>query len=320
VTFRLSPYQERALEFIQRGRGHGMCSAVAGAGKTKMLELGAKAVNTSNSLYVAFNTDNVAEAKERFKRENIPTFAKTVHGIGYGCVARALGRQQLTVDERKYNKLAREWVLLHQMEWVQDEDAPTQTDAIGELTTLIEMCQLTLTDPRDHDAVDQTAARYGISYYRPLLRGLLDCLRRGERQANQGLVDYNDMLHLVHLWGLRPYTTKWLFGDEGQDWSDAMTDILMKLIDPDGGRAFIVGDRDQAIQGFAFAGTDSYDRVLERTHATELPLSICYRCPTSHIDLARQLVPRIEARPGRRSERSKATTPRRSWAWSSRAT
>jgi superfamily I DNA/RNA helicase len=30
--------------------------------------------------------------------------------------------------------------------------------------------------------------------------------------------------------------------------------------------------------------------------ATELPLSVCYRCPTSHLDMARNIVPQIEAR------------------------
>lgn len=53
----------------------------------------------------------------------------------------------------------------------------------------------------------------------------------------------------------------------------------------------------QAINAFAGADCNSFDRIKEDLQCTELPLSICYRCPTSHLDLARQIVPQIEARP-----------------------
>src|SRR5262245_45726852 len=36
---------------------------------------------------------------------------------------------------------------------------------------------------------------------------------------------------------------------------------------------------------------------IQSTKAVELPLSICYRCPVSHIELARQVVPEIEPSP-----------------------
>ena len=36
---------------------------------------------------------------------------------------------------------------------------------------------------------------------------------------------------------------------------------------------------------------------MERTNATELPLAICYRCPTSHVELAASIYPGIEAAP-----------------------
>jgi DNA helicase-2/ATP-dependent DNA helicase PcrA len=59
-----------------------------------------------------------------------------------------------------------------------------------------------------------------------------------------------------------------------------------------------VGDPKQAIYGFAGADCRSVEKIKARTQATELPLSICYRCPISHLDKAREIVPQIEARPG----------------------
>ncbi len=61
----------------------------------------------------------------------------------------------------------------------------------------------------------------------------------------------------------------------------------------------IVTHNCQAIMAFAGADSTSYDRILTATGAQEFPLSVCYRCPRSHLeDLARREVPDIEARPG----------------------
>lgn len=51
-----------------------------------------------------------------------------------------------------------------------------------------------------------------------------------------------------------------------------------------------------SIMGFAGADAASYQEIKRRTDAVELPLSICYRCPESHVALAKQIVPHIEQR------------------------
>ena len=58
-----------------------------------------------------------------------------------------------------------------------------------------------------------------------------------------------------------------------------------------------VGDRRQAIYGFAGADARSFENIIEQAKATLLPLSVCYRCPTKVLDLAREHCPQIEARP-----------------------
>lgn len=50
-----------------------------------------------------------------------------------------------------------------------------------------------------------------------------------------------------------------------------------------------------SIMAFAGADKDSVRDTITLTKATELPLDICYRCPTSHIELAQKLVPSIKA-------------------------
>ena len=49
-----------------------------------------------------------------------------------------------------------------------------------------------------------------------------------------------------------------------------------------------------SIFGFAGADNHSYEKIVERTQATELPLSLCYRCPKSHLDLVNRIYPEIK--------------------------
>ena len=50
----------------------------------------------------------------------------------------------------------------------------------------------------------------------------------------------------------------------------------------------------QAIYGFAGADCDSVKNIIEAMDATMLPLSVCYRCPISHVKLAQKIVPKIQ--------------------------
>lgn len=49
-----------------------------------------------------------------------------------------------------------------------------------------------------------------------------------------------------------------------------------------------------SIMGFSGADCYSMERIKKATNAVVLPLSICYRCPDSHLDLARNIVNSIE--------------------------
>lgn len=80
-----------------------------------------------------------------------------------------------------------------------------------------------------------------------------------------------------------------------QDVSSAQLSIILKSR-AQGGRIIFVGDPMQSLYGFAGAHPESFWEIKKQTHATELPLSICFRCPTSVIELAKQIVPQIEAR------------------------
>ena len=61
----------------------------------------------------------------------------------------------------------------------------------------------------------------------------------------------------------------------------------------------IVGDPYQAIQGFAYAAYDSFERLAEALgEHKRLTMPITYRCPASHVRLASEIVPDFQAREG----------------------
>ena len=65
-----------------------------------------------------------------------------------------------------------------------------------------------------------------------------------------------------------------------------------------GGRFIAVGDRNQAINGFAGADCNSFDKIASLPNTIELPLSVNYRCGKNMIALAQELVPQIQAHNG----------------------
>lgn len=81
-----------------------------------------------------------------------------------------------------------------------------------------------------------------------------------------------------------------------QDLSSCQGELVLRLVNGTG-RIIGVGDRRQSIYGFMGADVNSIQRLIESLTATVLPLSITYRCPKSHVTLAKEIVPQIEAAP-----------------------
>ena len=96
---------------------------------------------------------------------------------------------------------------------------------------------------------------------------------------------------------LQPRQTDWVMVDESQDLNRCGLELVLRAC-ARGGRLLFVGDRRQAIYGFAGADPRSMERIEERTEAERLPLAICYRCPSSHVALAGRVYPGIEPAPG----------------------
>lgn len=111
------------------------------------------------------------------------------------------------------------------------------------------------------------------------------------------IVDFADMLYLPTLaegtvWRLDADV---VFVDELQDLDELQHQMVMALTRT---CPFVgVGDPHQAIFSWRGAAQDGMERIKRATQAVTLPLSVCYRCPTRHIALAREICPSIEGAP-----------------------
>ena len=65
----------------------------------------------------------------------------------------------------------------------------------------------------------------------------------------------------------------------------------------EGGNAVFVGDKHQAIFGFAGADHNSFDNITVKMNAKIMPLSYCWRCPVEVIHTAQAIVPGIRHAP-----------------------
>lgn len=291
--FEPSPYQTAVFDFVTSGRGDGLVNAVAGSGKTTTLVQAAQLIH-GNALMCAFNKHIADELQRRLAGTTMT--AKTIHGLGNSALYKALGRTR--VEGTKYRHLCQEWIEREFSRTFRFESKQEARDYARALEKVVNFARLTLT-PTERPALQLMADKYAIDVPdRALLSGVAIILDRGITLAQYGAkcIDFTDMLWLPLVLDLPVAQFDWVFVDEAQDLNAAQLALVLKARAP-GGRMVFVGDSRQAIMAFAGADAESYAKIKSTTNATELPLSICYRCPTSHIALAQEIVPAIESAP-----------------------
>ena len=305
LAYAPSDYQCAIFDWVTTGRGHRAIRAVAGAGKTASVIAAAKLI-VGDGLFVAFNKDIATELGKRLV--GTPMRASTLHAHGFAAIryrfpgVRVAGEKyQAEIDGLEQDVLAGRLLgrslSQDEADVVHEEGYPRSAVA-----KLLDFARLDLVHegaPEFRDLLLGLADHHDVDVAEELQDVVVASVRHllGWGKANTSTIDFADMVWLPIALRLRPKRYSWVFVDEAQDLSRA-TLRLVELSLAAGGRAVFVGDPRQAINGFAGADCDAWDRVLDFTGAPELPLSVCYRCPSSVVDLARTLCPEIEARPG----------------------
>jgi DNA helicase-2/ATP-dependent DNA helicase PcrA len=297
---KLSIYQQEIANFVQSGKGNARVGAVAGSGKTfTLVSVIAKIILDlcQQGQFIAFGKEIAIELAKKLP-SNLR--AKTGHSMALSGVRKV--HPKTRIDKYKYNDLIRDFI--EHLPSASDELKDLVKDGVDLYSPLVDLCRfarLTLVDTSDHDELFDMAMHYNIDLPEEIeamnycFDSLPKILAVGRKEACYS-IDFDDMIWLCATDSkMVPYQTQWVLVDECQDLSKAMLACIKKA-GKRNARFIFVGDENQSINGFAGADCQSFQNISKSMEITDLPLSICYRCPTSHLDLAREIVPHIEAR------------------------
>jgi DNA helicase-2/ATP-dependent DNA helicase PcrA len=289
MNIKFSSYQKDLFAEIETMTGHLMVNAVAGSGKTFSL-LECMKRTKGNSIFVAFNK---AIATELAAKVPSHVTASTLHSFGLKAIIKANG--YVKVDTKKLSKIMQN---VPAVSFLQGMTGPEKADVFRKrqmVTDLISIWKNTLIDYKNDQAVAEAAGHYSVNYDSNILgvaRSIMD-----KSIANRRFVDFDDMIYLPVAMKYSLPTFDNVFVDECQDLNRAQIEMILGMVKKPNGRIIAVGDPKQSIYGFRGADVEAMPRIKEVLNAKELPLSVCYRCPTSHIELAKELVSYIEAAP-----------------------
>jgi DNA helicase-2/ATP-dependent DNA helicase PcrA len=286
--FSPSDEQRRVFGTVQQGSGDIIVEAVAGSGKTETLLGCARIIDDAKScLICAFNKSVEEELTQRIDKPGVRV--DTFHSHGKRALKSEIDTSGVFREKSKrfnvVNKILRE------------REEADDNQLRSDLLDLTELAQQTLVDTGSSDEMAKMAFNYGYHWeerYAPMVQ---DVIKEMSRMAiESGTVGFEDMIYVPVQNGYINRAYDWVLVDEAQDLNNAQQKLALQACKPSGRRLY-VGDRKQAINGFQGADPGSIDNIKEETGAVELDLTVCFRCPKSHIAEAQEIVPKIKPAP-----------------------
>ena len=286
ANFVPSKYQKTVYTYIQKGKGNAVIDAVAGSGKSTTIVNALKLIPASKSvLFLAFNASIVEELK--IKIGNIPNVdIRTLNSLGFKIVRTAYKNVQL--DDTKYKVWINDKIqsgMIQPSRNLESEEYPTWKDNINRL---IQLGRVNLV--RTFDGLMNLAEKHCLDIIDNEVKHAINGIFWGEQ--NTAVIDYTDQIYFPNVKRMNCPQYDWVFIDECQDLNAAQRELFLKCVKP-GGRFIAVGDPRQAIYGFSGADVESFNLLKAIPHTAKLPLSVCYRCDKTIIELAQTIVPQI---------------------------
>lgn len=294
---RASVYQQNIFTALKTDTRNVIINAVAGSGKTSTLveaiirlyEGGYK----GQILLLAFNTSIKDELAKRIKELGLDAFVtvRTTHGLGNSICA----QMGLVFDENKLEAVldriglavpAKGQAERHEIARIRSERA--------EVAYALGLAKNTLTTVKSRFDIQNLAKNYGQNWATDAAKLAQYVSKAMELCQNSRTFDYNDMLWMpiVNNWAVPKYDM--VMVDESQDLNAVQHPLVQRLCRL-GARLVAVGDPYQAIYGFRGAVNNSMALLKQVVgNCVELALSVTYRCPRSHVAIAKQLVPHIQ--------------------------
>jgi superfamily I DNA/RNA helicase len=296
-----SDYQLDIFDAVENGDENIAINAVAGSGKTTTIVSACRRLkeNERNVIFLAFNKLIVEELKTKLKGY---AEVSTLHAFGFHVLKKFYNHPQykmfVRVDDWKYQKYVRQHVLDLSNIITPSTDAAKVFGFSCNVAKLYSLARVNLIQYSDKDLskLRELCDEHNLITLYDEVEVCNELLKTAYKMPQDLVIDYTDMivLPLFHKEAIPTY--KYVFIDECQDLNRAQRELM--LCAAKNGRFIAVGDRNQAINGFAGADCNSFDKIANQENTIELPLSVNYRCGTNMIALAQEIVPQIKPHKG----------------------
>jgi superfamily I DNA/RNA helicase len=288
--------QERLWRHLTEGDQHLLVEARAGSGKSFSCREGMKRLLAQDlHLRIRYGVFNRSAADEFSAATNLDVEVKTLHAFGLSALKAACPRVQVE-KHKSYHVLDTLPSASELPRWLR-----------GPVAQLVSHAKNAALRPNgdgadNYQRLEQLLVHFDLQCFgqtERVIETALEVLRRSARKT--GMCDFDDMLWLPYVLDARFPSCDWFFFDEVQDLNRVQHRLIPRMCPS--GRVVAVGDSRQAI--YAFRGADArsmanLERKLSRSPlgVKKLPLTVTFRCPVSHVLLANELVPDLQARPG----------------------
>ena len=290
-------FQQNVFNFVSNQKGNAAVSAVAGSGKTATIVECAKLLSESNPnmsiLFLAFNKSIATELSEKLSvYTNVNCSTLHAHGL------KALRIFKPKIDKYATYNLGNDCLMQSNVFDI-DAKAEYAIPFKSNCVKLYNLARINLVKTKEIDKLEELCYMHNIEPIADEVEVISNLLATAYELKESGKIDFTDMLTLA----VQPFAKKFIpkydfiFIDECQDLSAAQRELMLSSLKKDG-RFVAVGDRQQAINGFAGASNDSFDLLANQPNTIELPLSVNYRCGSKIIELAKDIVPQIIAHDG----------------------
>ena len=305
MTFQETPQRLALFDWVRQGTGSLMLQAVAGSGKTTAMVGGETKdgeripgivdciPDSQDVVVVAFNKE-IAEIFKKRTEHRTNVRGGTCHSVGFAAYRRF--RPGVRVDEKKVDKLIDQMV-------IPEEKARSYRSYIKKMVALAKAHGLgtKLMDDtpenwfllRDHYDIylDQESAAFTE---REAMNWTIRILQASQQQV--GVIDFDDMLYMPLFYDASFYKNDWVIVDEAQDTNAVQLEMIKRMLRK-GGRVVAVGDERQSIYSFRGADSEAMKKIKETFGASELPLSVTWRCGKKIVEVAKPMCPQLEAAP-----------------------
>lgn len=299
VKMQYSPYQLDIFKAVENGSENIAINAVAGSGKTTTIVSACKRLhlNERDVKFLAFNKLIAEELKEKLKGY---ADVSTLHAFGFSVLKKIYNHPEygmrIKVDDWKYQKYVKENVYTLSHIITKETSAAKIFGFCCNVARLFDLARVNFVRHGEKDKLEAICDEHNLLTLYDEVSVCDELLETAYEMPRNLTIDFVDMIVLPLLHKSEIPSFKYVFIDECQDLNAAQRELM--LCAAKGGRFVAVGDRNQAINGFAGADCLSFDKIANIPNTIELPLSVNYRCGTNMVRMAQEIVPQIEAHKG----------------------